>query len=89
MGGSGNDTIISESWFARIYTDKENKETSENKNIVILLDSGTVYSSKGANTITMSKDGYIYATSNDTVYMNGGTYYSHDLETQEKMITIQ
>lgn len=83
MGGSGNDTIISESSFAHIYTDKENKETSANKNTVILLDRGTVYSSKGVNTITISKDGsYVYATSNDTVYMNGGTYYSHNLETQ-------
>lgn len=85
-GGSGNDTIISDALFATVYTDKNNNETELNQNTVILLKQGTVYSSKGQNTIITSStfNSYVYATANDTVYMNGGNYYSYDVEQQKE-----
>lgn len=82
-GGAGNDTIISDALFSTVYTDKTNKETKLNQNTVILLKQGTVYSSKGQNTITVSHPiSYVYATENDTVYMNAGYYYSYNIEKQ-------
>ncbi len=80
-GGRGNDLIVSNNKNTTIIADQNDvlNENLDNKNIILLLDGGKVFSSNGSN-IIYSTNGIIFATGNDTVYMNSGVYYGYELD---------
>lgn len=80
-GGRGNDIIIAKEQNTTIIADQniDVTETSLNENLLLLLNHGTVFSSNGKNTI-YAKNGTVFATGNDTVYIENGRYYSYKLD---------
>ena len=81
-GGRGNDVIIAKESATIIADQNENIiEDITNENTLLLLNRGTVFSSNGKNTI-YSNNGEVFATGNDTIYMNGGTFYGYQLTSE-------
>lgn len=81
-GGRGNDVIIAKESATIIADQNENIiEDITNENTLLLLNRGTVFSSNGKNTI-YANNGDVFATGNDTIYMNGGTFYGYQLTSE-------